>query len=221
MTANEKLVARVSPVATASIWYDPTLSSLRALNVATPATAATVTVPDSVPLTVLVNKSTDTLVVAAVTRLLLASSTSTTTPGAMATPEATSDGWVMNLRWVAMPGVTVIAELVTLASPDAAAVRVYVPARSKKIGNAAIPVDAATLALVVPSKTLPAGLAPSDSVTAAVDVGTALPSESVTPTPICTLARETAAVGRAVKTSLLPAPGVTVNSGDVALASPG
>ena len=63
----------------------------RLLNVAVPATAVTVVVPDNTPLAGLVPTATDTFAVLEV-RLPLASCTSTVTAGLIDAPAATIDG---------------------------------------------------------------------------------------------------------------------------------
>src|SRR3954466_9846408 len=74
-------------------------------NVATPATAVTVGVPDSVPLPGLVPMATVTLAVELVTVLLNASCTVTCTAGAMDTPATVFAGWTVNASLAAAAGV--------------------------------------------------------------------------------------------------------------------
>src|ERR1041384_1515520 len=77
---------------------------LRFAKVATPATAATDEVPDSVPPPALVPIAATTVAVYAVATLSLASRAFTTTAGAMPTPAVALDGWVEKARWVGAPG---------------------------------------------------------------------------------------------------------------------
>src|SRR5437868_1674027 len=93
-------------------------------NVATPVTAATVLVPDSVPPPGLVPMATVTLAVEVVTVLLNASCTVTCTEGATATPATAFDGWTVNASLVAAAGLMVNAAEVAPASAPDAAVRV-------------------------------------------------------------------------------------------------
>src|SRR5512139_831887 len=71
-------------------------------NVATPATADTVLVPDSVPPPGLLPMATVTLAVELVTVLLNWSCTVTCTAGAMDTPATAFVGWTVNASWVAV-----------------------------------------------------------------------------------------------------------------------
>src|SRR5260370_12034749 len=83
------LVAPVRPVAAAvSVYPLPALSILRVENVATPFTAATVVVPDRVPLAGLLPTATVTIVAAPVTGFPAASSPIPATPGVTAPPPA-------------------------------------------------------------------------------------------------------------------------------------
>src|SRR5262245_14839382 len=88
----------------------PTLSTDRLENVATPATAATVVVPDSVPPPGLVPIATVTLAVELVTVLLKASCTVTCTAGAIATPAVAFVGWVVKASLDAAAGVMLKAD---------------------------------------------------------------------------------------------------------------
>src|SRR5512133_3538229 len=78
-------------------------------NVATPATAATVVVPDSVPPPGLVSMATVMFGVESVTVLPNASCTVTCTAGAMATPATASVGWVAKASFEAAAGLMVNA----------------------------------------------------------------------------------------------------------------
>src|SRR3954470_2691868 len=90
-------------------------------NVATPATAATVVVPDSVPPPGLVPMATVTLADELVTVLLKASCTVTCTAGEIATPAVALLGWTVKASLDAAAGVMLNAEDVApVKAPDAA-----------------------------------------------------------------------------------------------------
>src|SRR5436190_112125 len=90
-------------------------------NVATPATAATVVVPDSVPPPGLVPIATVTLAVELVTVLPNASCTDTCTAGAIATPAVAVVGWTENASAAAAAGLMLNpAELAPVSGADAA-----------------------------------------------------------------------------------------------------
>src|SRR5512140_1965043 len=93
-------------------------------NVATPATADTVVVPDSVPPPGLVPIATVMLAVEVVTVLPNASCTATCTAGTMETPADALLGWTMNASFEAAAGLMLNDEEVAPVSPDDAAVRV-------------------------------------------------------------------------------------------------
>src|SRR3954469_3285298 len=93
-------------------------------NVATPLTAATVVVPDSVPPPGLVPMATVMLADELVTVLLKASCTATCTAGEIATPAVSSVGWTVKATLEAAAGVTLNAAEVAPVSPADAAVRV-------------------------------------------------------------------------------------------------
>src|SRR4029453_17708355 len=82
-----------------------TLSMERVENVAMPATADTVVVPDSVPPPGLVPIATVTLAVELVTVLPNVSCTVTCTAGAIATPATALDGWTVKASLLAAAGV--------------------------------------------------------------------------------------------------------------------
>src|SRR5438094_3986718 len=92
-------------------------------NVATPATAACVVVPDSVPPPPLLPIATDTLPVNPVATLPNASSTVTCTAGVMGEPAETSVGCVVKASCLAAAGLIANDPLVVV-SPVADAVRV-------------------------------------------------------------------------------------------------
>src|SRR5881394_190612 len=93
-------------------------------NVATPATADTVAVPDSVPPPGLVPMATVMVAAELVTVLLNASCTVTCTDGEMATPATAFAGWTVNASLVAAAGLMLNAEEVAPVSGADAAVSV-------------------------------------------------------------------------------------------------
>src|SRR5688572_5028291 len=89
--------------------------------VATPLTAATVVVPDSVPPPGLVPTATVTLAVELVTVLPNASCTVTCTAGAMATPAVAFVGWTVKASLAAAAGEMLnAAEVAPVSGADAA-----------------------------------------------------------------------------------------------------
>jgi hypothetical protein len=90
--------------------------------VATPATAATIFVPDKVPVLGLVPIATVMFPVKPVAVLLLASSAVTCTAGVIAAPAVVVLGCTENTSWVAVPAVMVNAVLVALPAPVAVSV---------------------------------------------------------------------------------------------------
>ena len=119
-------VAPVSVVAAAvSVYPAPALSIASVPKLATPATAATLFVPPSVPAFGLVPIASVTVFVAAVTRLPPASRTSTWTAGAMATPPVVLVGCTRKASFAAGPTETLNAvEVAPVATPVAVAVNV-------------------------------------------------------------------------------------------------
>jgi hypothetical protein len=99
---NALLVAAVrAPEVAPSVYPVPTRLMLRSLNVATPATAARVSVPDSVPLEGFVPIATTTLAVYVRFVLPNASCAATTTAGVIEAPAPVLTGCVVMTRWVA------------------------------------------------------------------------------------------------------------------------
>src|SRR5437868_6225778 len=89
--------------------------------VATPVAAATVVVPDSVPLPGLVPMAMVMLAVELVTVLLNASCTVTCTAGAMATPATALAGWTVNASLAAAAGLMLnVADTVPASGAEAA-----------------------------------------------------------------------------------------------------
>src|SRR6266498_2591494 len=93
--------------------------------VATPATAATVAVPDSVPLPGLAPMATVTLAVDEVTVLLNGSCTVTWMAGEIAAPAVALVGWTVKASLDADAGLMLKVALVAPVSEPDAAVRVY------------------------------------------------------------------------------------------------
>ena len=97
---------------------------LRFEKVATPLTAATVAVPERVPLLGLVPMATVMLVVALVTVFPCASWIATWIAGLIAAPAVTFAGWTVSVSLLAAPVVTLNVLLVAPVRPVAAAVSV-------------------------------------------------------------------------------------------------
>src|ERR1041384_5224855 len=125
LTVNALLLAPVRPVAVAVRPYSVASPvPRRSQNTATPLTAATVVVPDSVPQAGLPVRASVIPFVAVVTVLPDSSCTATTTAGAIAAPAVTLLGWTVKASMLAVPVDTLKALLVAPASPVAAAVSV-------------------------------------------------------------------------------------------------
>src|SRR5512146_1568679 len=139
-------VALARPDAVAESRYPvPALSMLRLLNDARPLEAASVVVPDSVPLLGLVPIAMVMLLLAVVTRLPPASRTSTCTAGVMVAPPAVFAGCTRKPSLVAGPIVMLnVFEVAPVRTPEVA-LRVYpVPALSMlRLLNVATPLTAA------------------------------------------------------------------------------
>src|SRR2546429_661304 len=124
-TLNALLVAPVRPVADAvSVKPVPALAMLRLVKEWSPLTAATVVVPERVPLAGLVPIATVMLVVAVVTVLPWASWTATCTAGVIAAPAAALLGCTVKASFAAAPTLMLNAVLVAPVRPvaDAASV---------------------------------------------------------------------------------------------------
>ncbi len=102
----------------------PLLSRLSPGNVATPPTAATAVVPDSVPPLGLVPAATVTVPVNAVAVFPCASRAVTCTAGVIGAPAVVFVGWTVNTSCAAVPGVMLKPALVAGPTPVAAAVSV-------------------------------------------------------------------------------------------------
>src|SRR3989442_109609 len=178
--------------------------------VATPATAATVLVPDKVPALGFVPIATVMFPVNPVAVLPLASWAVTSTAGVIAAPAVVVLGRTENTNCVAVPAVILNAVLVPVTGPGALAVTVYpVPTLSiDRPVNVAPPPDAAWVA--VPDKAPPDGLVPIASVTLPVNPVAVFPfaSWAVTSTAGAMLAPATVLVGCTVNTSVAALPAV-------------
>src|SRR5207302_1362096 len=115
---NAALIAVPAPVA-ASVYPVPTLSIARLANVATPSTAACVSVPPSVPVLGFVPIATVTFPVNPVAVFPFASCAVTCTAGVITAPATVVVGWTLNTSAVAVPAVTLNAVLVALPAPVA------------------------------------------------------------------------------------------------------
>ena len=102
----------------------PDLLTLKPANVATPPTAATLVVPDSVPPAGLGPMATVTLAVKPVAVLPRASRAVTWTGGAIAAPAVTFVGWTEKTSSLAAPGVTLKGALGAVGTAAALAVSV-------------------------------------------------------------------------------------------------
>src|SRR5689334_15598188 len=151
-------------------------------NVASPATAATVETPDSVPLPGLVPMATVMLALELVTVLLNASCTVTCTAGLSAAPAVAFVGWTVKASLLAAAGLMLNAELDAPVSAPDAALSVYpTPALSmERLENVATPLTADTVE--APESVPLPGLAPMATVMLAVELGTRLPNASCTVT---------------------------------------
>src|SRR5579863_8797747 len=184
------------------------------VNEATPFTAATVSVPPSVPVDGFVPMATVMELLAEVTTLPKASSTLTVTAGEMKLPAVTLVGWTVKASLFAAPTVTLNAMLVAPVRLVALADRVYpVPVLLMfNVENETTPFTAATVS-VPPSVPLD-GFVPIAMVIEFVAVVTTLPRESST---LTVTAGEIALpavtfVGWTVNASLFAAPAVTLKA---------
>src|SRR5437899_957374 len=157
---------------------------LKVENVATPFTAATVVVPERVPLAGLVPIASVMLVVAVVTVLPWASWTATCTAGAIAAPATALLGGTVTTTFAAAPTLALMLNAVLVAPVSPVAEAVSASRRSAvlrlKVENVATPFTAATV--VVPERVPLAGLVPIASVMLVVAVVTVFPWASWTVT---------------------------------------
>src|SRR2546422_122660 len=133
---------------------------LRLEKVATPLTAATVVVPERVPLAGLVPIATVMLVVAVITVLPWASWTATCTAGVIAAPAAVLLGCTVKTSFAAAPALMLNALLVAFLSEAATAesVSLALALALLMLEKVATPLTAATV--VVPERVPLAGLVP-------------------------------------------------------------
>ena len=118
-------VAPVSPPALAvSVYPPPELSMDRSLKVASPLTAATTNVPDSVPADGFVPMARVILSVAVGTRLPPASCTCTLTAGVIVAPGSVSEGSTLKASFAALPNVMSKLTDVAVLRPPTVASRV-------------------------------------------------------------------------------------------------
>ena len=176
--------------------------------VATPPTALTVVVPDSVPPAGFAPSPSDTAPTNRVAVLPLASRAVTTIDGAMAVPAGPLDGCVVKASVAGAPALTVKGALVTPVRPLLAprSVTLAPTALMERSPNRATPFTAVTI--VVPPRSAPTGPLPNAMVTGPVKLVAVLPKLSWAST---TTAGENAtpaftAEGCVVNTSLLAAP---------------
>src|SRR5207249_3157924 len=193
---------------------------LRSLKVATPATAATVVVPEREPPPGLCSIATVTLPVNVSTAFPSASRATTGTGGAMVAP-AVGHGAVgspgircgVKVTWVGAPALMVKKELVAPARPVAVADRLYaLPLWGMlKSGNAATPATAA--AVFVPDRLPPPGLLPIATVTSPLNPVAVLPNASRAITSTCGVIRApaVAVLGCTLTTSAAAWPAHTLN----------
>src|SRR5206468_620885 len=132
-------------------------------NVATPATAATVVVPERVPLPGFAPSATVTLLVQPVAVFPCPSSALTCTAGVIPAPATVLLGWTLKLSCVAAPAVMLNGvEVVPLRLPLlAVSVSPVPPLLLLSRGNDATPDNAATV--VVPERVLLHGFEPLDN----------------------------------------------------------
>ena len=153
---------------------------LKVENVATPAEANIVVVPDNVPPPGLVPIATVTLAVELVTVLAKASCTVTWTAGVIEVPAIVLLGCVVITNWDAAPGLMLNEALVAPVNPVDDAVNVYpVPVLFMlSVEKVATPLTAETV--VVPDSVPPPGLLPMAIVTLAAELVTVFPPKSCT-----------------------------------------
>src|SRR5438093_7380489 len=125
MMSNGPLATPVKPAAVAESRYPlPAWSMLSVENVATPATAATVVVPDNVPPAGLVAIATVMLPAKPVAVFPSASRAVTCTAGLIVAPAVVVPGGTVNASWLAAPGTMLKATLVVPERPGVVAERV-------------------------------------------------------------------------------------------------
>src|SRR5437773_591084 len=187
---------------------------------ATPATAATVLVPDKVPVLGFVPIATVTFPVNPVAVLPLPSWAVTSTAGVIAVPAVVVLGCTLNTNCVAEPAVMLNAALVVLPAPVAVGRE---PGRAWSMlspGKVATPATAGTV--FVPDKVPVLGFVPIATVIFPVNPLAVLPlaSWAVTSTAGVIAAPATVLVGATLKTSAVAVPGVMLNAALVVLPAP-
>src|SRR5947207_1688257 len=188
--------------------------------VATPATAATVLVPDKVPVLGFVLIASVMFPVNPVAVLPLPSWAVTSTAGVIAAPAVAVLGCTLNTSWVAVPAVMLNAVLVVLPAPAAVwveplpALSLFPPRRASALATAAT--------VLVPDKVPVLGLVPIATVILPVNPVAVLPlaSWAVTWTAGVIAAPATVFVGSTLKTRAEAAAGVMLNAALVVLPAP-
>src|SRR5207253_1713297 len=202
------------PLDATSVYPVPALSIESPENVATPLTAATVAVPDSVPPPGFVPIATVTFPVNPVAVFPCPSWAVTWTAGVIAAPAVVLLGCPVNTSCVALHAVMLIAVDVGSVRPPLDAPSVYpVPALLiESPENVATPLTAATVA--VPDSVPPPGLAPIATVMLPVNPVAVLPCASWAVTCTAGVISEPAVVvvGWTEKTRCDAAPGVMLNA---------
>src|SRR3989441_733693 len=189
-------------------------------NVATPALAATVAVPESVPPPGLVPIATLMFPENPVAVLPLASCAVTSTPGVIGAPATVFVGWTLNTSAAAVPGVMSNAALVALPAPVAVSVYPGPALLIDRLVKLATPPAAATVA--VPDSVPPPGFVPIATVIFPVNPVAVLPlpSSALTWTAGVIAAPAVVVVGCTENTSCVAAPAVTVMVPEVTALSP-
>src|SRR2546422_309822 len=186
---------------------------LRVENVATPATAATVAVPDRVPPPGLVPSAAVTLPLNPVAVLPCASWTVTCTAGVMAPPAVVLLGWTLKTSCVGVPTATLNAVLVAGVTPVAAAASVYPVPTLLMLRFAKVATPPTAVTPVVPARVPPPAFVPIATVTLLPNPVATLPcaSSAVTWTAGAIVAPAVALLGSTLNTSCAAPPGVTLN----------
>src|SRR3989442_1040509 len=189
-------------------------------NVATPATAATVLVPDKVPLLGLVPIATAMFPVNPVAVLPLASWAVTWTAGVIGSAEGGVVDGSRSPRWADPQKEKLNAVLVVLPAPVAVGVEPVLPLWMLNPEKVATPATAATV--LVPDKVPLLGFVPIATVMFPVNPVAVLPlpSWAVTWTAGVIAAPATVLVGSTLKTSAVAAAGVMLNAALVVLPAP-
>src|SRR5437773_844057 len=216
---NAVLVVLPAPVAV-RVWPVPALSMLSTEKVATPATAATVFVPDRVPLHGFVPIATVTFPARPASDLPFPSWAVIWTAGVIAAPATVFVGSTLKTSAVAVAGVMLNAVLVALPAPVAVSVSPVPPSSMLSPEKLATPATAATV--LVPDKVPVPGFAPIATVMFPVNPVAVLPfpSWAVIWTDGVMIAPATVLVGSTLKTSAVAVAGVMLNAVLVVLPAP-